>query len=162
MGGEMIRQGWTPTKMFQKADDFFQSMGLDPMPEKFWSGSILEKPKDGRELTCHASAWDFYNGEDFRIKQCTRVNQEDFVTVNHEMGHIQYYLQYKNQSYFYRSGANPGFHEGVADILSLAVGTATYFQVPHLGLTCAIVTLSKNYDKFFSALLKMLILSNAE
>jgi len=130
--GEMIRQGWTPTKMFQKADDFFQSMGLDKMPDKFWSGSILEKPKDGRELTCHASAWDFYNGEDFRIKQCTRVNQEDFVTVNHEMGHIQYYLQYKNQSYFYRSGANPGFHEGVADILSLAVGTATYFQ--RLGL----------------------------
>ena len=26
-------------------------------------------------------------------------------------------------------GANPGFHEGVADILSLAVGTAEYFQV---------------------------------
>jgi hypothetical protein len=130
--GEMLKQGWTPTKMFQKADDFFQSMGLDKMPEKFWSGSILEKPKDNRELTCHASAWDFYNGEDFRIKQCTRVNQEDFVTVNHEMGHIQYYLQYKNQSYLYRSGANPGFHEGVADILSLAVGTATYFQ--RLGL----------------------------
>merc|ERR1712106_912532 len=130
--GEMIKQGWTPTKMFQKADDFFQSMGLDKMPDKFWSGSILEKPADNRELTCHASAWDFYNGEDFRIKQCTRVNQEDFVTVNHEMGHIQYYLQYKNQSYFYRTGANPGFHEGVADILSLAVGTATYFQ--RLGL----------------------------
>ena len=74
------RQGWTPQKMFEKADDFFQSMGMDPMPPKFWSGSILEKPKDGRELTCHASAWDFYNGEDFRIKQCTRVNQEDFVT----------------------------------------------------------------------------------
>ena len=29
-------------------------------------------------------------------------------------------------------GANPGFHEGVADILSLSVGTATYFQ--RLGL----------------------------
>ena len=29
---------------------------------------------------------------------------------------------------YFRTGANPGFHEGVADILSLAVGTATYFQ----------------------------------
>ena len=48
------------------------------------------------------------------------------------MGHVQYYLQYKEKSYFYRNGANPGFHEGVADILSLAVGTATYFQ--RLGL----------------------------
>merc|ERR1712025_1191945 len=59
-----------------------------------------------------------------RNKQCTRVNQEDFITVNHEMGHIQYFLQYSKQSYFFRTGANPGFHEGVADILSLAVGTA--------------------------------------
>ena len=33
-----------------------------------------------------------------------RVNQEDFITVNHEMGHIQYYLQYADQSYFYRTG----------------------------------------------------------
>ena len=109
--GAMQEQGWTQKKMFEKADEFFQSMGLQPMPEKFWSGSIIKKPEDGRELTCHASAWDFYNGEDFRIKQCTRVNQEDFITVNHEMGHIQYFLQYKNQSFFYRSGANPGFHE---------------------------------------------------
>ena len=48
----------------------------------YFAGSIIEKPADGRDLTCHASAWDFYNGKDFRIKQCTRVNQEDFVTVN--------------------------------------------------------------------------------
>jgi len=126
--GEMIRQGWTQEKMFQKADDFFQSMGLDPMPKMFWERSILKKPDDNRELTCHASAWDFYDGKDFRIKQCTRINQEDFVTVNHEMGHIQYYLQYKTQPHLYRTGANPGFHEGVADIVSLAVGTATYFK----------------------------------
>ena len=57
--------------MFEKADDFFQSLGLDPVPAEFWEGSIIEKPDDGRDLTCHASAWDFYNGKDFRIKQCT-------------------------------------------------------------------------------------------
>jgi len=130
--GAMLSQGWNQKIMFEKAEDFFTSMGLQPMPKEFWEGSILEKPDDGRELTCHASAWDFYNGKDYRIKQCTRVNQEDFITVNHEMGHIQYYLQYSDQSYFYRTGANPGFHEGVADILSLAVGTAEYFQ--RLGL----------------------------
>jgi len=130
--GEMQRRNWTPQIMFEKADDFFVSMGMKKVPKKFWEGSILEKPKDGRDLTCHASAWDFYNGEDFRIKQCTRVDQDDFVTVNHEMGHIQYFLQYKHLSHLYRTGANPGFHEGVADILSLAAGTPTYFQ--RLGL----------------------------
>jgi peptidyl-dipeptidase A len=124
----MVSQGWTQKKMFEKAEDFFLSLGLEPMPAAFWEKSVLEKPTDGRDLTCHASAWDFQNGQDYRIKQCTRVNQEDFLTVNHEMGHVQYFLQYSNLSFLYRDGANPGFHEGVADILSLAVGNAEYFQ----------------------------------
>ena len=44
-----------------------------------------------------------------------RVNQEDFITVNHEMGHIQYYLQYSDQSYFFRTGANSHCHIAVKD-----------------------------------------------
>jgi len=124
----MVKQGWTPKVMFEKADDFFQSLGLRRVPAEFWSGSMIERPEDGREVICHASAWDFYNAKDFRIKQCTRVTQEDFITVNHEMGHIQYQMQYSNLSHLYRDGANPGFHEGVADILSLAVDTGTYYQ----------------------------------
>ncbi len=36
------------------------------------------------------------------------------------------------QSFLFREGANPGFHEGVADILGLAVGTAGYYK--RLGL----------------------------
>ncbi len=126
---EMKKQGWTATKMFEMTDQFYQSMGMPPMPKTFWKNSILEKPDDGRELTCHASAWDFYNAKDFRIKQCTRVNQEDFFTVNHEMGHIQYYLAYKNQSYLYRAGANPGFHEAVADVTAVASGKTSYYSI---------------------------------
>lgn len=51
--------------MFKLAEEFFTSIGLSPMPEQFWKGSILEKPEN-RELVCHASAWDFHNGADFR------------------------------------------------------------------------------------------------
>ncbi len=29
----MQKQGWTPKIMFQKAEEFFISLGLDPMPE---------------------------------------------------------------------------------------------------------------------------------
>lgn len=93
--------------MFQQSDEFFTSLGLIPMPTEFWKESIIEKPA-GREMVCHASAWDFCNGRDFRIKQCTRVNMEDLITVHHEMGHIQYDLQYKGQPIMYREGANPG------------------------------------------------------
>lgn len=77
------------------------------MPQSFWEKSVLEKPV-GRELVCHASAWDFYDSNDFRIKQCTSVNFVDFLTAHHEMGHIQYYLQYKDQPFIYREGANEG------------------------------------------------------
>ena len=97
-------------------------MGLEPMRDEFWANSMLVRPDDGRDVVCHASAWDFYDRKDFRIKQCTKVKMEDFVTVNHEMGHTQYQMAYRNQSVLFREGANPGFHEGVADISSLAVG----------------------------------------
>ena len=39
---------------------------------------------------------------------CTDITMEDLVTIHHEMGHIQYYLQYKDQPVVYRNGANPG------------------------------------------------------
>lgn len=45
---------------------------------------------------------------ELRIKQCTVVDTADLITVHHEMGHIQYDLQYKDQPYVYRGGANPG------------------------------------------------------
>ena len=128
VSAEMVKQGWTYKTMFKKAEQFFESIGLDKMPKSFWSESMLVKPTDGRKVVCHGSAWDFANRKDFRIKMCTSVNQEDFVTVNHEMGHIQYFLQYNKFSYLFRDGANPGFHEAVADILSLAVGTASNFK----------------------------------
>lgn len=59
-------QGWTPRRIFKEADNFFTSLGLLPVPAEFWNKSMLEKPTDGREVVCHASAWDFYNGKDFR------------------------------------------------------------------------------------------------
>ena len=58
-------QGYTPLKMFQKSEEFFTSLGLLPTPEEFWKDSLIEKPKD-REVACHATAWDFCNGKDFR------------------------------------------------------------------------------------------------
>lgn len=52
--------------MFRVSEEFFASLGLLEMPPEFWEGSMLEKPTDGREVVCHASAWDFYNRRDFR------------------------------------------------------------------------------------------------
>ncbi|KAA0725565.1 Angiotensin-converting enzyme [Triplophysa tibetana] len=124
----MIDQGWTPLRMFNESDRFFTSLGLLPMPPEFWEKSMLEKPTDGREVVCHASAWDFYNRKDFRIKQCTVVTMDDLITVHHEMGHVQYFLQYKDQPISFRDGANPGFHEAIGDVLALSVSTPKHLQ----------------------------------
>uniref|UniRef100_A0A673VUI6 Angiotensin-converting enzyme n=1 Tax=Suricata suricatta TaxID=37032 RepID=A0A673VUI6_SURSU len=124
----MIKQGWTPKRMFEEADNFFVSLGLLPVPFEFWNKSMLEKPTDGREVVCHASAWDFYNGKDFRIKQCTTVNMEDLVVAHHEMGHVQYFMQYKDLPVTFREGANPGFHEAIGDVLALSVSTPKHLH----------------------------------
>ena len=63
-----------------------------------------------------------------RIKQCTRVTMEQLFTAHHELGHIQYYLQYQHQPSIYREGANPGFHEAVGDVLSLSVATPKHLE----------------------------------
>ncbi|XP_055641474.1 angiotensin-converting enzyme-like [Toxorhynchites rutilus septentrionalis] len=125
---EMVKQGYTPLKMFQMGDEFFESLNMTKLPQTFWDKSIIEKPTDGRDLVCHASAWDFFATDDVRIKQCTRVNMREFFVVHHELGHIQYYLQYQHQPVEYRGGANPGFHEAVGDVLSLSVSTPKHLK----------------------------------
>ncbi|KAI4807922.1 hypothetical protein KUCAC02_027695, partial [Chaenocephalus aceratus] len=124
---EMERQGYNATHMFGVAEEFFTSLNLDEMPKEFWKESMLVKP-EGREVVCHASAWDFYNRKDFRIKQCTTVTMDELFTVIHEMGHIQYYLQYKHLPVGYRRGANPGFHEAIGDVLFLSVSTPKHLH----------------------------------
>ncbi|XP_055848354.1 angiotensin-converting enzyme-like isoform X2 [Episyrphus balteatus] len=125
---EMVRQGYTAKKMFEMGDQFFQSLNLKKLPQTFWEKSIIEKPTDGRDLICHASAWDFYLNSDVRIKQCTRVTMDQLFTVHHEQGHIQYFLQYAHLPHVYRTGANPGFHEAVGDVLSLSVSTPRHLE----------------------------------
>ncbi|XP_072440825.1 angiotensin-converting enzyme 2 isoform X2 [Chiloscyllium punctatum] len=125
---EMMKQGWDPKQMFQRADTFFQSLSLQPMNSNFWKYSMIEKPTDGRKVVCHPTAWDMGNRVDFRIKMCTKVKMEDFLTVHHEMGHIQYDMEYANLPYLLRDGANEGFHEGVGEIMSLSAATPKYLK----------------------------------
>lgn len=60
---------------------------------------------------------------------CTEVDFIDFVTVHHEMGHIQYDKLYKNVPPPVQSGANPGFHEAVGDTIALSVATPKHLKV---------------------------------
>ena len=64
---ELKAQGYTPTKMFELADDFFASLGMQRVNDQFWEGSVIERTP-GVEMVCHPTAWDLGNGEDFRIE----------------------------------------------------------------------------------------------
>lgn len=53
---------------------------------------------------------------------------DDLITVHHEMGHVQYFLQYMDQPISFRDGANPGFHEAVGDVMALSVSTPKHLH----------------------------------
>lgn len=123
---ELKKQKYTVEKMFKSAESFFVSIGLFKMPPNFWKKSVFVKRKS-KEMVCHASAWDI-SATDVRIKMCTNVRQSDLTTVHHEMGHIEYYLSYKELPSTFRAGANPGFHEAIGDTISLSVETPSYLD----------------------------------
>ncbi|XP_059487086.1 angiotensin-converting enzyme-like [Neocloeon triangulifer] len=122
----MIDQGYDVPRMFAVANEFYTSLGLEPMEMSYGDLAIIEQPDD-RDIVCHASAWDFCDGQDFRIKMCTNVDEEDFITVHHELGHIEYFILYKDQPITFRKGANPGFHEAVGDVIALSVKNPQHY-----------------------------------
>ncbi|MEE8109315.1 MAG: M2 family metallopeptidase [Gammaproteobacteria bacterium] len=116
----LVEQDWSPVKMTETAENFFVSMGMPELPDTFWERSLLSKPRD-RDVVCHASAWPLDNGNDVRIKQCVEQTEDSLVTLHHELGHIYYYLMYKDQPILFHAGANDGFHEGIGDTLQLSM-----------------------------------------
>ena len=116
----LVKNGYDQKKMVEVAETFFTSLGFEALPQKFWERSLITKPAD-REVVCHASAWDLDDRDDIRIKMCTKINGEDFVTVHHELGHNFYQRAYKNQPVFYKDGANDGFHEAIGDMIALSI-----------------------------------------
>ncbi|NVK21837.1 MAG: M2 family metallopeptidase [Kangiellaceae bacterium] len=115
-------------KMVKTGENFFSSLGFEPLPETFWERSLFVKPRD-RDVQCHASAWDLDNKEDIRIKMCTEINAEDFQTVHHELGHNYYQRAYKDQALLYKGSANDGFHEAIGDTIALSITPAYLKQI---------------------------------
>jgi len=124
---EMRKQAYTPLDMFQLAEDYFVNIGLSPMTDTFWEKSMIQKP-EGRDVVCHGSAHDLSSPGDFRIKMCTEIDSHYLKTVHHEMGHIEYFMQYAHQPSIEREGANCAFHEAVGDTIALMVATPEHLK----------------------------------
>jgi peptidyl-dipeptidase A len=121
-------------QMARYGEAFFTSLGFEPLPQTFWERSLFIKPQD-RDVVCHASAWDIDSQKDVRLKMCIKIDDEDFQTVHHELGHNYYQMAYAPQPPLYQNSANDGFHEAIGDAIALSV-TPEYLK--KIGLITAV------------------------
>ena len=118
----------TAKAMTTRAQDFYMSLGMQELPQTYWTRSQFIKPLD-RDVVCHASAWDLNmggdpahkTGPDVRTKMCIKPTEEDFTTIYHELGHLYYDLAYNPLPPLFQGGANDGFHEAIGDTVVLAM-----------------------------------------
>ena len=127
----IAEKGYDEKQMVRVGEQFFSSLGFDPLPETFYERSQFVKPAD-RDVVCHASAWDIDNKDDIRIKMCIKRNADDFVTIHHELGHNYYQRAYKEQDYLHLNGANDGFHEAIGDMIALSITPEYLVQIDML------------------------------
>jgi peptidyl-dipeptidase A len=119
----LVKQGYDAVRMTKNAESFYESIGFPALPATFWQRSMLTQPRD-RDVECHASAWHMDAKEDVRIKMCIRPTQDDLRTIYHEMGHVYYFLWYKDQPFMFENGAHDGFHEAIGDTITLSMTPA--------------------------------------
>ncbi|HEY4223403.1 MAG TPA: M2 family metallopeptidase [Myxococcota bacterium] len=115
-----------PLDLVKMAEGFFVSLGFDKLPQSFWERSLFLKPAD-RDVVCHASAWDLaydHKENDLRIKVCIKVDEENLITLHHELGHVFYYQSYNDKPALFQQGANDGFHEAIGDTIAHSITPA--------------------------------------
>ncbi len=107
-------------RMTKLAESFYTQLGMPALPETFYTGSQLVQPRD-RDVVCHASAWPMNLEGDVRIKMCIKPDEESLTTIYHELGHVYYYLAYKDKPALFQTGAHDGFHEAIGDTIVLSM-----------------------------------------
>ena len=111
---------YTEVSSVKIGEAFYTSLGFPALPATFWERSMFRKPP-GKEVVCHASAWDVQFNNDLRIKMCVQKNHEDLMTVHHELGHNFYQMAYHELPVLLQNGANDGFHEAIGDTIQLSM-----------------------------------------
>jgi peptidyl-dipeptidase A len=122
--------GRTPEWIVQAGERFYTGMGFDPLPATFWERSDLYAlPADAtRKKNTHASCWHVDLNRDIRSLMSVQNDEWWFKTVHHELGHGYYFMSYTRPEVppLLRDGANPSFHEGMGELISLASGQEPY------------------------------------
>lgn len=108
----------------QTGEEFYRSLGFDPLPESFYKLSSLYPlpPNAGYKKNTHASAWHMDLADDVRSLMSVEPNRDWWETTLHELGHIYYYMSYSRPEVplTLREGANRAYHEGIGSLIGLA------------------------------------------
>jgi peptidyl-dipeptidase A len=116
----------------KEGEKFYMSLGFGALPQSFWEKSSLYPvaPDAGYKKNNHASAWHIDLNRDVRSLMSVKPNSEWYETVNHELGHIYYYLQYSNDSIppVLREGANRAYHEAFGTLIGLAAMQKSFLE----------------------------------
>ncbi|CAB4061872.1 ACE [Lepeophtheirus salmonis] len=71
--------------------------------------------------------------QDYRFQMCGEVDEETFLIMHHEMGHIEYYMSYDHLSNVFKDGCHSAFHEAIGD--SITYGVLSPQHLARLGIT---------------------------
>jgi peptidyl-dipeptidase A len=108
----------------QQGEEFYRSLGFDPLPASFWEKSSLFPLPDGApyKKNTHASAWHLDLDRDVRSLMSVEPNRDWYETVHHELGHVYYSMSYSRPEVplVLRQGANRAYHEGIGSMMGLA------------------------------------------
>ena len=110
--------------LVQQGENFYVSLGFPKLPPVFWEKSSLYPlpPEAAYKKNNHASAWHMDLESDVRSLMSVEPNAEWYETVNHELGHVYYYMSYTNPEVpmILREGANRAYHEAMGSLMGLA------------------------------------------
>ncbi|MEX0968071.1 MAG: M2 family metallopeptidase [Bacteroidia bacterium] len=122
--------------IIKKGEQFYVSMGFPKLPESFFEKSSLYPlpPDAGYKKNNHASAWHLDLDKDVRSLMSVIPNASWFETVNHELGHIYYYMTYTNKDVplVLREGANRAFHEAIGTQIGMAAMMRSFLEEQNL------------------------------
>jgi peptidyl-dipeptidase A len=125
-------QGREPEWIVKTAEQFYTGLGFVTLPATFWTKSDLYPvaPGDKRKKDTHAFCNHIDLENDIRSLQNIQPNSKWFFTAHHELGHGHYFMCYTRPEVppLLRIGANPGFHEGIGELISLASSQVPYLQ----------------------------------
>ena len=114
----------SPEWIVKQAENFFVSLGYDPLPQSFYDlSSLYPLPEDADyKKNNHASAWHMDLEDDIRSLMSVETIPRWYETSHHELGHIYYFMAYTNDNVppLLRGGANRGFHEAIGSLMGLA------------------------------------------